>query len=321
VFQGAEQGTSLQLEGLECAERGWDGFFGPFGFACFLPVCVAFGAVLVTGASALWGRVRGAKGGAAPGSVRERLALSGGYLWLVLVFGAARRVLSALNCTSYGSSFGERYVVTALWVECDRGRGDYAAVFATAVVLGPLFVVGTAVLLGRTLLRGADGEGGSGPAAAVLGPFLEAPYREEVRWWEAVQTSRRLALAVLQAVLPFQSASLPVLVTVLLTSSLAVHAWCKPFKRRVDNVAESVSLSLLLGTYMVGLVLANAAFRVEDRRGTLVAAWAVVVLNGLFLAVLFAGLFTRYAVAGYRRGKKLLFEKHGWGGPEPLLEY
>jgi hypothetical protein len=96
IFQGLEQGTSLQLEGLECAEKGWDGFFAPFGFACALPLCVLMASPLLSLASDLWQRFRNSSH---PLSFRAKLVLSFSYLWLVLVFGASRRILSALNCT------------------------------------------------------------------------------------------------------------------------------------------------------------------------------------------------------------------------------
>ena len=163
--------------------------------------------------------------------------------------------------------------------------------FVLGILLGPLFLIATVALLVRSL-RAEERT-----VSYALRSFLEAPYREGLTGWELVQTSRRLILAVLQALVPFQSAALPVAVTVLLTASLAVHTWCKPFKTRVDNMAESLSLSLLLVTYMVGLVIANLTFVQDDRGGTTFAAWLVVVLNGVFLLALFLSLFTRYAVS------------------------
>ena len=302
VFQGTEQGTSLQLEGLECAEKGWDGFFGPFAFACFLPVCLVIASPILAALSTLWEQWKG-KDRAHTLSLRSKALLGASYLWLVLVFGSSRRILSALNCTKYGSSFQRDYVATAMWVSCDRSHGDYAAVFAVAVILGPAFVVATVALLMRTLL--STPRPLSSPPSA-LRSFLEAPYRPEVSWWELVQSSRRLILSILQALVPFQSATLPVLITLLLTTSLAIHTWIKPFRKRIDNAAESVSLSLLLGTYMVGLVLANPSFRFNDRKGTDFAGWLVVVLNLAFLFALFLGLFSKYAITGYRKGRQAM---------------
>jgi hypothetical protein len=111
-------------------------------------------------------------------------------------------------------------------------------------------------------------------------------------------------LAVLQALVPFHSTALPVGITVLLTASLAVHTWFRPFRQNIDNMAESLSLSLLLVTYMVGLVIANAKFVLDDRGGSEFAAWLVVALNGLFLLALFLGLFTKYTSIGIRKGRK-----------------
>ncbi len=314
IFQGSEQGTSLQLEGLECAEKGWDGFFAPFGFACALPICVLMASPLLSLVSDLWQRFRRKSASAQashPLSFRGKLFLSFSYLWLVLVFGASRRILSALNCTAYGGSGRRFYVFTALWVQCNRSHGHYVPVFALGVLLGPAFLIATVVLLVRSL-RAPERT-----TPYALRSFLEAPYRGGLTWWELVQTSRRLVLAMLQALVPFQSATLPVGITVLLTASLAVHTWCKPFRKRIDNMAESLSLSLLLVTYMVGLVIANAKFVLDDRGGTDFAAWLVVALNGLFLLALFLGLFTKYASIGIRKGRKAFGSD---AREEPLLD-
>jgi hypothetical protein len=179
------------------------------------------------------------------------------------------------------------------------------------VLLGPAFLIATVVLLVKSL-RAPERT-----TPYALRSFLEAPYRDELTWWELVQTSRRLILAILQALVPFQSATLPVGITVLLTASLAVHTWCKPFRKRIDNMAESLSLSLLLVTYMVGLVIANTKFVLDDHGGTDFAAWLVVALNGLFLLALFLGLFTKYASIGIRKGRKVFGSD---AREEPLLD-
>ena len=69
-------------------------------------------------------------------------------------------------------------------------------------------------------------------------------------------------------------------------------------------MAESLSLSLLLATYMVGLVIANGRFVSDDHGGTDAAAWMVVVFNGAFFVALAAGLFTKYASVGIRKGRR-----------------
>ena len=68
---------------------------------------------------------------------------------------------------------------------------------------------------------------------------------------------------------------------------------------------------------MVGLVIANAKFVLDDRGGTDFAAWLVVALNGLFLLALFLGLFTKYASIGIRKGRKAFGSD---AREEPLLE-
>jgi Leucine-rich repeat (LRR) protein len=278
VYKGSERGTSLQLEGFECSETGWDGFFAPFGLACALPALLAVAALVL----ALLSRLR-KREDLPPISIRSRFVLGAAYLWSVLVFEAARRILSALNCTAYGDSAGRRFVATALWVECRHDSGPYAAVFGAAIVLGPVFLVVTLAVVAVPLRW-------PGPATRPLKSFFEAPYRQGLLWWELVQTARRLLLAALQALLPYQSVSLPVATAVLLAGSLAGHAWLKPFRLPGDNFAEGVSLFLLVVTYMGGLAVASAAYT-----GAAVVSWILVVANISFLFALAAGLAKRYA--------------------------
>ena len=75
--------------------------------------------------------------------------------------------------------------------------------FAAGVMLGPVFLIATLALLVKSL-RAEDRT-----VPFALRSFLEAPYREGLTWWELMQTSRRLILAILQALVPFQSATLP----------------------------------------------------------------------------------------------------------------
>lgn len=69
---------------------------------------------------------------------------------------------------------------------------------------------------------------------------------------EAVQFSRRLALAALIAFVPYWSAYLPLaLLLVVQLATLAQHS-ARPFIRNVDNHCEIASLTLLSANYLTG---------------------------------------------------------------------
>jgi hypothetical protein len=55
----------------------------------------------------------------------------------------------------------------------------------------------------------------------------------------------------------------------------------------------------------------------DDRGGTDFAAWLVVALNGLFILVLFLGLFLKYASIGIRKGRRAFGSD---AREEPLLD-
>ena len=130
------------------------------------------------------------------------------------------------------------------------------------------------------------------------------PYDDGNAWWEYVQVGKKLTIALLQALAPFQSSFLPVGITLVLSGSLLVQSWRKPFRARLDNVAESLSATLLLVTYMSGLVVSNA---VLVSHGTEGIAWLMVILNFAFDAWILAMLVVR---VGRRVGGKL----RGGGG-------
>jgi hypothetical protein len=261
----------------------------------------------------------GVRGSPRPQIPPVQLAL--GYLWLLLMFTSVRRVLAALNCTQYGNlSGGARFVSTALWVECSAGRAGstYSAVVALSVILGIAFVVCTALAVSLPLYRAHRGGDGFAAVKWNTSPwtaYLVAPYDESSRWWEAVQVSKRLAIAVLQALAPFQSAVLPVGVSLVLVSSILLQSWRKPFLARIDNVAESISATLLLLMFMAGLVVSNATYA---SRGVEGVAWLVVIANLLFVAWAVMALFWRKAAQlrgrSRTRGGKAVSGASGGGG-------
>jgi hypothetical protein len=355
----------------------YNAFYGGFVVNALLPVFVAGIALLAGAVLAALKRDNG--------DLRTRVGIAGGYLWLMLSFAATRELFSVLNCTGHGDSVGDRYVLTALWEQCDLHAGTaYSATFSFGILLGLIFIAGTyaATVLPlrgcaskrwgrRTRLRdpghledrlllsgGQEGEhdageqdlsGGRGDrnlsgdqltpmaslssapdeapeAPALAEPLIEpafeapalaaptpaatwsgyvlAPYTSASRWWEAVHATRRLAIALLQALAPYRSPVLPVGVTLVLTLSLLAHAWRRPFRAVQDNRWEAASLWLLLTTYIASFVLSTSDTAATGSTA-LGITWLLIVANFGFVAGLLATLWRVLPARRRVTGKKI----------------
>lgn len=214
------------LEGAECA--GLDPFWSPFLFAVFLPlVALVAGPVLALAVS---------RGRYVRPAFKADASLGVLAVWLLLSFGSLRRSLAPLNGTAYGSDDRTKYLTAFMW----RPYSTTDPSFALAILSACWVPLLTAFAFFKA----------EGPSKV----YLEAPYREGLQKWEAVQVTRRLVVAYLQGLSPYESKALPVGLTVTLTVSLAAHCWLRPFRSRLDNAAEALSLCILQGTYVVTLV-------------------------------------------------------------------
>ncbi len=301
----AEAPGGLHLDGLECsaASTGWDGFWAPFVMALLLPAIVLVGSAWV--AAAHWGfnrilvffvsgRARrgppaDAYGEGQDPAFRSRVMVAAAYLWLVLLYGALTRLLAPLNCTGLGSSSGSRFVSSALWIRCDRASRRYAGAKAAAAILGlGVYGGGTVLLMAWALLRRSPRE-----EDAVV-TFLRAPYAPGCMWWEVVMLSRKVLIVMADVLTPLNSVGRPVLISLILAASLTANAWKKPFLKRSDTVAETLSLLTLLSSFLSGLVIINPIFNDDQKRaiGIAVIAGNLAFVVALALVVLFAKVRT-----------------------------
>ncbi len=268
----------LRLEGLECAfgARHWDGFFAPFAQAALLPMLVAVGSVAIGALSGLL------KAGKAMG-LRERVGTASMHMWLVLLFGSMQKLLSPLNCTRYGEPKGESsgYLTVALWVSCSGGR--YKSLLTASLLLGLGYTFGTIGLVVYRLRPSTKG-------TSSISSFLRSPYTADSYYWEAVQLLRRVALAMTNSLTKLYSPVQPVIVSSVLILSLLAHTWRKPYLRALDNVVESISLTLLLSSYMAGLIASNPRF---PPAATTLISWLFFSVNAVFLLALTATVLLR----------------------------
>jgi hypothetical protein len=274
-IKAASSGSGgLRLEGLECVSRGWDGFYGPFVQSCLLPIVVLIGGAWVTVLSGFVGKGKSL----AP---RTRMVTAIFYLWLVLLFNSMQRLLSPLNCTAFGSTESASFLNSALWIRC-RG-GSYNGLLATSILLGLGYTLGTVGLVLYRLRPSSKG-------TSSVSLFLRSPYTSEAYFWEAVQLLRRVTLAMASSLTRLYSPIQPVIVSSILILSLLAHTWKKPYIRPLDNIAESISLTLLLSSYMAGLIASNPRF---PSSATTLISWLFFALNALFILSMIALTLTR----------------------------
>jgi hypothetical protein len=93
----------------------------------------------------------------------------------------------------------------------------------------------------------------------------------------------------------------PVIVSSILILSLLAHTWRKPYARPIDNVVESISLTLLLSSYMAGLIASNPRF---PPSATTVISWLFFAVNALFLFTLTTIVLFRSARSGLEKMKR-----------------
>jgi Leucine-rich repeat (LRR) protein len=289
-------GGGLLFDGIECeigGEKGWSPVIGPWVLAALLPVVAVVGAVWISAWSLAVDRGHARRGW---GLMRKRSQRVLVYLWMVLLYGSVEALLVPANCTTYAADVGKSYLVSALWYRCwtpDHKRifsGGLA--FAFTYVGLSLWALWWALLKKRTAGPARPLQeallGDENPAAPpqkpkmpLMAQYLRAPFNDESEWWEAVSFGRRLLLALIFTLSPFETAVGPVLVSLLLVVALAVQAWRKPFREPLDNVFETISLVILLSTYCSGLASAHATLP-----WTRTISWVLFAVNAIFVAVL-----------------------------------
>ncbi len=83
-----------------------------------------------------------------------------------------------------------------------------------------------------------------------------------------------------------------------------LYTWRKPFKRTIDNLAESLSLVLLLSTFIVGVIASNQAL-VASGGWISGISWTMFGVNAAYLIVLGAVYIKETAPKVARRVKKI----------------
>lgn len=114
------------------------------------------------------------------------------------------------------------------------------------------YVFGIPLLIGALMYRNRSKA--HEPHVRYWMGHLYQAYREDLHWFEMVIIARRLLIAAIAAMLPFNSGlalARASSASVVLIGSLMVQRWVQPFKKRMENTLEEVSLVTILMTFIL----------------------------------------------------------------------
>ena len=316
VASSTTQGAAMP--GMECLSDEF-GFEHKFLLAASLPVLLGLLSALLY---VLGLAFKTAK-------LRQRAFVVFCFLWLTYYLSFVQIVMTVFNCTRYGESEnGESsgHLTNALWISCDSDAVGWmkivAGVYGIPVILATfgfqiwgtwrvrdhaksdeveLSVTGSGDSLNDALLPSSTAD--SSESASDSEPFLIQPYKREFFWWELTITTRRFLLAMVLALVSFDSILRPVLVFFVLFFFLVLHLQCSPYRVGYLNVMETVSLcTLILGFFTLVLLDHD----VDDVSGSHSDAGkflgtAVVVVNALVLLVFFVAVAREKGLKLHRR--------------------
>ncbi len=269
----ADSGTSLELSAIECltGSRVVDQFTRPLVTALIFPLFAMFMAAAI----------------AVPFRKRKgfwdaffKAAL---FFWLVGCLLAVKKLAGTLSCTDFATGgVGGKYVSMNLWMSCDYRDKAYRGVSLVAIAVLLLFSVITGAVFFHLLLREPKNPDST---HHHLKAMLEGPYRPGHAKWELRQTVRKWAFALLQGLSPRGSPVMNIGFVIILTLSIMQQAWCRPYRHRVANYAETGSLLVLLISYLGWFLISRGASTIE-----VWVSYLILTVNLLFLLALI-GIF------------------------------
>jgi hypothetical protein len=213
------------------------------------------------------------------------------YLLSLLYLPTSQRILEIFNCEAH---FGGRvhFLVAAPYISCDSAT--YRAMLAAAVCFLVLYTIGILALFAAALraVQRRLREGSEMQEMEELFGFLwlgtdldrrSLLKRDVLLFWElGVSNGRKLVLAALLALLPFESAYFPVSVLGVLMLLVVLYTRFLPYKSAFDNTLE-------VGLLFVALLLYQGSVAARD---------PALQLAGLGQALAVLGLLARLAALG-----------------------
>ena len=332
VASSTTQGAAMP--GMECLSDEF-GFEHKFLLAASLPVLLGLLSALLY---VLGLAFKTAK-------LRQRAFVVFCFLWLTYYLSFVQIVMTVFNCTRYGESEnGESsgHLTNALWISCDSDAVGWmkvvAGVYGIPAILATLGFQTWATWRIRDLGNGDDEavveltrttsdealnealldsrasdatvDGDVSDESAVA--FLAQPYQSRFFWWELTVTVRRLMLALVVALVSYDSVLQPILVFFVLFFFLMIHLHCTPYRVGYLNAMETVSLSTLILGFFTLVLLDHD---VESSGQKLSASGqfmgtAVVVVNSAVLVVFAIAVVREKGMTLHQRIRSRLGRRH-----------
>eukprot|EP00736_Rhodelphis_marinus_P006374 Rmarinus@m.27923 len=167
------------------------------------------------------------------------------------------RLLSVLNCSADVAELDDdgnktEYMVAVPSQICSGS--DFRTWQGMAYAHIPLFLLGAPGFFAIILFRYRN------DLQKIILPFsfLFAPYKDHLFWYEIIIFVRRLVLAVGISLFKTGDPTVFCLIGLVLTSSLGLQLFYQPFKMEIVNKLETLSLSILNVSFVVGLIFSSA---------------------------------------------------------------
>jgi hypothetical protein len=198
-------------------------------------------------------------------------------------FGGATSILGIFSCTLYNSASSSGQLAIAPFVSCNNTDPLYQSVVAGASVCFAIYILGYPLAIFLLLHRKRDSL--DDPQVRLLYGRHYLTFRTEFFYWKLVIIGRRLAIAAIVTIVPFYRRSL-LLAFVFMIFALCdlLQKLCAPYARPVDNVAEEVSLTILMSSFFLGTLVLADPFSTQSQDGVRGFVSAIVIACILYLS-------------------------------------
>lgn len=191
------------------------------------------------------------------GHLNAKLFYAVTFVWYLFYFQLSAQLLGVFSCTL--ADGGRAYLNAYPWVQCRPLERDYAGVLGVAGVFLLLYVLGIPALLFVPLWRRRRTLGE--PAVQQSLGHLYGCYVAKFWYWEALVLARRLLVAGLVALLPFdRPAQIELALFGVLLFFLLLQVFFQPFASRLENALECASLFSILFSFLTNVIAPELDF-------------------------------------------------------------
>eukprot|EP00026_Physarum_polycephalum_P002707 Phypoly_transcript_02715.p1 GENE.Phypoly_transcript_02715~~Phypoly_transcript_02715.p1 ORF type:complete len:568 (+),score=40.91 Phypoly_transcript_02715:912-2615(+) len=240
--------SSLSYMAIECLVKDWD-LMNSLLVALFTPLlalilgcvawCVSWIVVLLPNTS-YWQPQR-----------NSRILKVAVFVVTFRFFDMATIFFSMFACTSYDARTGENYLNSYPWVSCTSRK--YEGYVAIAIIGFVLEIVGLPLLYVISV-KAYRGRLTESDIMEMMGSLF-AIYSPLHYYWESVVIARRLLIALIISLVPFNSSWLYFGFFIVTQGYLLIHLKYSPYATTIDNILDFTSQLVLLISLFVGLLI------------------------------------------------------------------